>query len=145
MARGVPRRRRGSLTLRATSRQLSEACETPAVRRECAKTRTPRGCQLADPEARSESASVKKLHAKPYHKTHHDGCLMRVNVKGGVDVSNCISCKDRQLLARTTVSCTYTIFVARILSRSFVKVVRGRGACRNLCMEAHDRHHGRNT
>ena len=37
-ARGVPRRRRGSLTLRATSRQLRGACGSPAVRRECAKT-----------------------------------------------------------------------------------------------------------
>ena len=38
LARGVPRRRRGSLTLRATSRQLRGACGSPAVRRECAKT-----------------------------------------------------------------------------------------------------------
>lgn len=42
-ARGVPEpiaRAFGEvvLTLSATSRQLSEACETPAVRRECAKT-----------------------------------------------------------------------------------------------------------
>ena len=39
LARGVPRRRRGSLTLSASSRQLSEACETPAVRRVSSKTR----------------------------------------------------------------------------------------------------------
>ena len=43
VARGVPSSlalawTKVSLTLRATSRQLSEACETPAVRRECAKT-----------------------------------------------------------------------------------------------------------
>ena len=56
------------LTLSASSRQLSEARETPAVRRVSSKTRTPRGCQLADPEARSECASVQKRHASPYHR-----------------------------------------------------------------------------
>ena len=145
MARGVPRRRRGSLTLRATSRQLRGACGSPAVRRECAKTRTPRGCRLADPEARSQWATVTKLHAKPYHRTRYDGCLTRVNVKGGVDVSNCISCKDRKTTRPNNgISIVYECS-SDFLSRSSVKVVRGRGACRNLCMEAHDRHHGRNT
>ena len=47
-ARGVPSSlalawTKASLTLRATSRQLRGACGSPAVRRECAKTRTPRG------------------------------------------------------------------------------------------------------
>lgn len=36
--------------------------------------------QLADHEARLKCASVKKLHAKPYHRTRYDGCLTRVNV-----------------------------------------------------------------
>lgn len=40
-----------------------------------------------------------------------------------MDVSNGTSCKDRQLLARTTVSQSYMNTVARILSRSSVKVV----------------------
>ena len=87
LARGVPEPKalalawtKASLTLRATSRQLRGACGSPAVRRECAKTRTPRGCQLADPEARSQCASVKKLHAEPYHKTRYDVSLTRVNV-----------------------------------------------------------------
>ena len=77
LARGVPRRRRGSLPLSASSRQLSEACETPAVRRVSSKTRTPRGCPR-DSEARSESASVPKRHASPYHRTHYDARLMRL-------------------------------------------------------------------
>ena len=43
LARGVPSSlalawTKASLTLRATSRQLRGACESPAVRRECAKT-----------------------------------------------------------------------------------------------------------
>lgn len=36
--------------------------------------------QLADHEARLKCASVKKLHAKPYHRTRYDGCLTRVDV-----------------------------------------------------------------
>ena len=65
------------LPLSASSRQLSEACETPAVRRVSSKTRTPRGCPR-DSEARSESASVPKRHASPYHRTHYDARLMRL-------------------------------------------------------------------
>lgn len=53
--------------------------------------------QLADAEARLKWASVKKLHAEPYHRTRYDGCLTRVNVKGGVDVSNGTSCTDRKI------------------------------------------------
>lgn len=79
--------------------------------------------QLADAEARLKCASVKKLHAEPYHRTRYDGCLTRVNVYRGVYVSNCTSCKDRQLLARTTVSCTYMSLGSGFLSRSSVKVV----------------------
>lgn len=119
LARGVPSSQalawtKASLTLSTLSRQLREACESPAVRRISAKTKTPRRVsKLAkDSDARLQCASVKKLHAEPNHRTRYDVSLTRVNVSRGVDVSNCMSCKDRQLLARTTVSCTYTIFVA---------------------------------
>ena len=40
-----------------------------------------------------------------------------------MDVSTGTSCKDRQLLARTTVSCTYMSLGSDFLSRSSVKVV----------------------
>ena len=85
LARGVPEPKAQAsgeviITLRATSRQLRGACGSPAVRRECAKTRTPRGCLLADPEARSQCASRTETTRRTLSRTRYDGCLTRVNV-----------------------------------------------------------------
>ena len=58
---------------------------------------------MRDSDARLSVRPVKKLHAKPYHRTRYDERLTRVYVQEGVDVSNCKSSKDRSLLTRTTV------------------------------------------
>lgn len=64
VARGVPRRRRGSLTLRATSRQLRGACGSPAVRRECAKTENAARMSACGPRSSFEVCVCEKTPRK---------------------------------------------------------------------------------
>lgn len=96
-ARGVPRRRRGSLTLRATSRQLRGACGSPAVRRVSSKNENAARMSACGLRSSFGVCVCEETSRRTLSRTHHDGCLMRVNVKGGVDVSNGTSCKDRKI------------------------------------------------
>lgn len=119
------------ITLRATSRQLRGACGSPAVRRECAKTKN---------AAEGVEISRRTLSQDALRRQSNASLCLR-----GRERFKRKSCKDRSLLTRTSVLCTYTSSGSDTLSRSSVKVVRGRVSCRNLCMEAHDRQYGRNT
>lgn len=78
---------------------------------------------MRDSEARLKCASVKKLHAEPYHRTRYDGCLTRVNVYRGVYVSNDTSCKDRKTTRPNNCIVHLYYLCSEILSRSSVKVV----------------------